>query len=425
MIGVLEAYLVEWGSLLLRWLHVTTAIAWIGASFFFMHLDASLRKAPDIAKGGVAWEVHGGGFYEMRKYLVAPEAMPAELTWHKWQSYWTWISGFFLLVWIYYGQSSLYLINPDVMPLAPWQAVLAGVGGLALGWLVYDTACRFLVGRSDVGLAALVFVFVIAMSWVWAHLFSGRGAMIHTGALMATMMTGNVFLNIIPNQKKVVADLIAGRTPNPDYGKQAKQRSTHNNYFTLPVLFLMLSNHYPTTYANPATIPLTVTLVIVAGAVVRHFYNVRHALHGDNWSSPWWAWAVAALAVLTAFYVGMASSPSGRERLGLPPLQPAEATMPGKKADIGTTERVAGADLPPRQVVDVIATRCGMCHAAEPAYEGIQIAPKNVRFDTPDEISRQAAAIRVQAVMSHAMPPNNVTEMTAHERDILASWLFR
>ena len=421
---VLAAYLVEWGSLLLRWLHVTTAIAWIGASFFFMHLDASLRKVPDIAKGGTAWEVHGGGFYEMRKYLVAPAQMPEELTWHKWQSYWTWISGFFLLVWIYYGQSSLYLISPDVMRLEPWEAVLCGVGGLALGWLVYDTACRYLVGRSDAGLAALVFVFVVAMSWGWAHLFSGRGAMIHTGALMATMMTGNVFLNIIPNQKKVVADLIAGRSPDPEFGKQAKQRSTHNNYFTLPVLFLMLSNHYPTTYANPATIPLTVTLVIVAGAVVRHFYNIRHALHGDNWKSPWWAWAVAAVAVLTAFYVGMASSPSGRERLGLPPLQPAETVGPDKKADAGIeTFGRAQLALPPRPVVDVISARCGMCHAAEPVFEGIQIAPKNIRFDTMEEIAREAPVIRVQAVLSHQMPPNNITDMTARERAILADWL--
>ena len=422
---MLEAYLVEWGSLLLRWLHVITAIAWIGASFFFMHLDASLRRVPDIAKGGAAWEVHGGGFYEMRKYLVAPEQMPAELTWHKWQSYWTWISGFSLLVWIYYGQSSLYLINPEVMALEPWQAVLAGVGGLALGWLVYDTGCRYLVGRSDIGLAALVFGFVILMSWIWSHLFSGRGAMIHTGALMATMMTGNVFLNIIPNQKKVVADLIAGRTPNPAFGKQAKQRSTHNNYFTLPVLFLMLSNHYPTTYANAAVIPLTVTLVIVAGAVIRHFYNIRHSLHGDNWRSPWWAWAVAAVALLSAFYVGMATSPSGRERLGLPPLQPAALAPATKASDAQTAPpKLALIDLPPKAAVDVIAARCSMCHAAEPVQDGIQIAPKNVRLETPAEIAREAPAIRVQAVLSHAMPPNNITGMTAEERDVLADWLL-
>ena len=421
---MLAAYVTEWGSLLLRWLHIVTAMAWIGASFFFMHLDASLRATPTIARGGVAWEVHGGGFYEMRKYLVAPEEMPPELTWHKWQSYWTWISGFSLLVWIYYGQSSLYLINPDVMPLAPWQAVLFGVGGLALGWFVYDYACKVLVGRQDVALAALVFAFIVGMSWVWARLFSGRGAMIHTGALMATMMTGNVFLNIIPNQKKVVADLIAGRAPNPEFGKQAKQRSTHNNYLTLPVIFLMISNHYPTTHADNAVIPLVVTLVIVAGAVVRHFFNIRHRLHGDNWRSPWWAWAVATLALFAAFYAGMAASPSGRERLGLPPLATPTPVAPAKAADEGSTSVHASAALPPQAVVDVVSTRCAMCHAAEPVFDGIQIAPKNVHLDTPKDIGRAADTILIQAVLSHAMPPNNITEMTAAERAVLAAWLL-
>ncbi len=421
---MLWAYLVEWGSLLLRWLHVITAIAWIGSSFFFMHLDASLRQSPSIAKGGAAWQVHGGGFYEMRKYLVAPEQMPADLTWHKWQSYWTWISGFSLLVWVYYGQSSLYLINPEVHMLTPGQAALFGIGGLALGWVVYDTACRFLVGRSDAALAALVFAFVIGMSWFWSHLFSGRGALIHTGALMATMMTGNVFLNIIPNQKKVVADLVAGRSPNPAFGKQAKQRSTHNNYFTLPVLFMMLSNHYPTTYANNATIPFTVTLVIIAGAVIRHFFNVRHSVHGDDHKSPWWAWAVAALMLWTAFWVGMASSPSGRERLDMAPVHPAEAAAPGKVADAAPwSVTMLAAGPPPRRVVEIVSTRCVMCHGAEPVQDGIQIAPKAVMFDTPEEIAREADAIRVQAVMTHAMPPNNVTEMTADERAELARWL--
>ena len=409
---MLAAYIMEWGSLLLRWLHVITAIAWIGSSFFFMHLDATLRATPGIApgKGGAAWQVHGGGFYEMRKYMVAPAEMPEELTWHKWQSYWTWISGFFLLVWVYYGQSQLYLIDPAVRQLAPWQAAAFGIGALALGWIVYDTACRLLVGRRDTLLAALVFGFVVLMSWVFAHLFSGRGALIHTGALMATMMTGNVFLNIIPNQKKVVADLMAGRTPDPAFGKQAKQRSTHNNYFTLPVLFMMLSNHYPTTYANPDTIPAIVVLVIVAGAVIRHFYNVRHA---DHAASPWWAWAAAALALWSAFYVAMASSPSGRERLGLSPIKQAEAAP----------VQVPASAPAPAAVVQVVSSRCVMCHSAEPVWDGVQIAPKNVRFDTAEEIAREANAIELQAVLTHAMPPNNVTEISAAEREVLAHWL--
>ncbi len=250
-------YIWEWGSILLRWLHVTAAIAWIGASFFFMHLDASLRKMQDMKPGvsGVSWQVHGGGFYEMSKYTLAPAVLPEHLIWHKWQSYWTWISGFALLCWVYYGQSSFFLIDPAVMALAPWQAALIGVGALALGWLVYDLLCKSPLANNDALLALAGFGYVVLTSYAFTLLFSGRGALIHTGALMATMMTANVFFVIMPNQRKSVAALIAGRTPDPKWVKTSKQRSTHNNYITLPVLFMMLSNHYPLTYANASVIP--------------------------------------------------------------------------------------------------------------------------------------------------------------------------
>jgi len=406
---MLDAYLLEWGSLLLRWLHVIAGIAWIGSSFFFMHLDASLKTAPDIpaGKGGHAWQVHGGGFYEMKKYMVAPAAMPSELTWHKWQAYWTWFSGFFLLVWIYYAQAELYLIDPAVMTLPKWQAATIGVASLALGWAVYDGLCRSPLAKSDLWLAVLGFGFVVAMSFAYAQVFSGRGAMIHIGALMATMMAGNVLMVIIPNQRKVVADLIAGRTPDAKYGKIGKQRSTHNNYITLPVVFMMLANHYPVTYANNAVIPVITALVIVAGAIIRHFYNVRHM---DHAKSPWWAWAVAALAIWLAFWVAMASSPGGRERLGLRELDEERI-------------RVAGLALPPEPVADIITGRCSMCHAPTPGWAGIQIAPKGVWLHTPERIALQRDAIRMQSVMTHAMPPNNLTGMTIEERRVVAAWL--
>jgi len=408
---MLDAYLLEWGSLLLRWLHVIAGIAWIGSSFFFMHLDASIRPAPDIpaGKGGHAWQVHGGGFYEMKKYLVAPSFMPAELTWHKWQAYWTWFSGFFLLVWIYYAQSSLYLIDPAVMILPAWQAAGIGVGSLVLGWAVYDALCRSPLAKNEVLLAVGGFGFVVLMAWLYAQVFSGRGAMIHIGALMATMMAGNVLMVIIPNQRKVVADLIAGRVPDAKYGKIGKQRSTHNNYITLPVVFMMLANHYPVTYANNAVIPVITALVIVAGAIIRHFYNVRHF---DHAKSPWWAWAVAAVAMLLAFYVAMASSPGGRDRLGL-------AQLDEKRIQL------AGLALPPAHVTDIITGRCAMCHAPEPGWTGIQIAPKGVMLHTPERIALQRDAIRMQAVLTHAMPPNNLSEMTLAERRAVAEWLRR
>lgn len=408
---MLDAYLLEWGSILLRWLHVIAGIAWIGSSFFFMHLDASLKPVPGAEKGvaGSSWQVHGGGFYEMKKFTVAPDFMPAELTWHKWQAYWTWFSGFFLLVWIYYAQSSLYLIDPAVMVLPAWQASAIGVASLVFGWAVYDALCRSPVAKSENLLALFGFGFVVAMAWAYAQVFSGRGAMIHIGALMATMMAGNVLMVIIPNQRKVVADLMAGRIPDAKYGKIGKQRSTHNNYITLPVVFMMLANHYPITYANNAVIPVITALVIVAGAIIRHFYNERHKDHAN---SPWWAWAVAALAIWLAFWVAMASSPGGRERLGLKQLDEQRILL-------------AGLSLPPDHVTDIITGRCAMCHAPEPGWPGLQIAPKGVLLHSPERIALQRDAIRMHSVITHAMPPNNLSGMTPEERRVVAEWLRR
>ena len=405
----MDPYIMEWGSLLLRWLHVVTAMAWIGASFFFIHLDASVRPAIDIppGTGGRAWQVHGGGFYEMRKYFVAPGMLPEQVTWHKWQSYWTWISGFFLLVWVYYAQSQLYLIDPAVLQLTPLQALACGLAGLGGGWLFYDALCKSPLGKNDLVLGILGFAYVVAASWAFAHLFSGRGALIHTGALMATIMTFNVFFIIMPNQRKTIAALEARETPDASWGKQAKQRSLHNNYITLPVIFMMLSNHYPVTFSNSAAIPWIVALVIATGAVVRHFYNTRHAAHDK---SPWWAWAVAALAIWAAFWVAASASPGWRETIGLRPLATPSAML-------------AGLQAPPKQVVEILQSRCAMCHAPEPAWDGIGIAPKKVWLDTPEHIAAQAEAIRRQAVMNHAMPPGNASEITDGERHVLAMWL--
>ncbi len=309
--GTMIEYLVlEWGSAVLRWLHVIAAMAWIGSSFFFMHLDAGLRPHPDIpaGKGGAAWHVHGGGFYEMKKYLVAPASLPPELTWHKWQSYATWLSGFFLLGWIYYAQSSLYLIDPAVRVLSPVAAAGIGIGSLLIGWVIYDLLCKSPLGKNETLLAFLGFGFVIAMSAFYAQVFSGRGALIHTGALMATVMSGNVFRIIIPNQKKVIAALLAGQAPDPALGKQAKQRSVHNNYLTLPVVFLMISNHYPLTHTG-AVLPLFVALLTVSGALIRHFFNGWHADHGK---APWWCWAAAAAALAGAIWLSWQAAPAGK-----------------------------------------------------------------------------------------------------------------
>jgi uncharacterized membrane protein len=400
---MLDPQISEWISQLLRWVHVITAIAWIGSSFYFIHLDLSLKKREGLAEGvgGEAWQVHGGGFYNMRKYLIAPPELPRELTWFKWESYSTWISGFFLIVWIYYLHADLYTIDPSVRALAPWQAAAIGIGGLALGWLVYDGLCRSPLGRNDVALGAVLFVYILVAAWVFTLVFNGRAAFLHTGAMVATWMSASVFLVIIPNQKKVVATLLAGGTPDPALGKQAKQRSTHNNYLTLPVIFLMLSNHYPLAWSSRYAVAI-VGLVVVAGAIVRHFFNSQHAGKG----SPWWTWIAAAACIAAAIYLSILGKPGSANLAAAP--------------ESGT--QLASA-VPTDEAVLALQSRCSMCHAAEPVWDGIAQAPKGIRLETAEDIARQAEAIRVQAVLTHAMPPNNITEMTLDERRAVASWL--
>ncbi|KAA2244157.1 urate hydroxylase PuuD [Salinarimonas soli] len=396
---MLDPHLTEWVSQILRWIHVITAVAWIGSSFYFIHLDLSLRKREGLAAGvgGEAWQVHGGGFYRMQKYLVAPPELPKELTWFKWESYATWISGFSLIVWIYYLQADLYTIDPAVRGLASWQAALIGIGGLALSWVVYDRLCKSPLGRNDVALFTVLFVYILAAAWVFTKVFSGRAAFLHTGAMIATWMTASVAMVIIPNQRKTVNELLAGRAPDPALGKQAKQRSLHNNYLTLPVIFLMLANHYPLSWQSRYSVAI-VGLVLVAGAVIRHFFNSKHA----SGSTPWWTWGVAAASMALAAYLSVI----------------------GKPGETATPAAAAMAPTPKFETaVLAIQSRCSMCHMNEPSWAGLAAPPKGVRLDTPDEIARHADAIRVQAVMTHAMPPNNVTEMTADERRAVADWL--
>lgn len=400
---MIDPVVTEWASQIGRWVHVITAVAWIGSSFYFIALDLSLRKREGLAEGvgGEAWQVHGGGFYRMQKYLVAPPELPKELTWFKWESYATWLSGFFLIVWIYYLQADLYTIDPAKMALAPWQASVLGIGALALSWLVYDGLCKSPLGRNDVALGAVLFGFIVAMNVAFLQVFSDRAAFLHTGAMIATWMSASVFLVIIPNQKKVVASLLAGETPDPMLGKQAKQRSLHNNYLTLPVLFLMLGTHYPLAWSS-AYAPAIVALVIVAGALVRHFFNTMHAGGGHVW----WTWGGAAAALVVAAFLSVAGRPT-----------------------FETVDWNAGADRPEAQTVafqkamGVIQGRCSMCHATEPAWAGLASPPKGVRFESPDDILRHAHAIRAQSVLTDAMPPNNITEMTPDERRIVAAWL--
>jgi uncharacterized membrane protein len=338
--------------------------------------------------------VHGGGFYHMIKYLVAPARLPDQLTWFKWEAYTTWISGFFLLVVLYYASAELYLVDPLAFANPKWLAIAVSLALLILGWIVYDVLCRSPLGASEAGLSAAGFVFLVALAWLCTQLFSGRGAYMQMGALIGTIMVANVFFVIIPNQKKVVAALLSGQEPDPALGEQAKQRSMHNNYLTLPVVFLMISNHYPMSFASRWNWVIF-ALVLVVGAVIRHFYNVRHR----GLPNPWWTWGVAA-AGMALIVVLSAGGPSR-----------------GERAAVGPEQEVTFAD-----VESIVLSRCSMCHAAEPLWPGIAAPPKGVMLDHPELIRLQAREIYLQAAASDAMPPANVTELEPEERGMLAAW---
>jgi uncharacterized membrane protein len=393
----MAAILWAWIDFSLRWLHVIAGIAWIGSSFYFVHLDASIKQRDGLPKGagGEAWQVHGGGFYHMIKYLVAPERMPSDLIWFKWEAYTTWLSGLALLIIIYYFGAELYLIDNHVLELPVWGAVLISVVGLIGGWLIYDLLCKSPLGNNDTALAAVGFVFLVALAYVFTWLFSGRGAYMQMGAVIGTIMAANVLMVIIPNQKIVVADLIAGRTPDPKLGYVAKQRSMHNNYLTLPVLFVMISNHYPLAFASRFNW-LILALVLVVGAVIRHFYNERHA----GRPNPWWAWAVAFVGMLLIVWLSAASPP----------------------AEAGDEGAAAPATVDVAEVENVVLSRCSMCHTQEPLWEGIAAPPKGVMLDTPERIRQHAGPIHMQAVLTHAMPPGNITEIEPAERALLGAW---
>src|ERR1700730_18674108 len=295
--------LTEWLSLIFRWLHVVAAIAWIGSSFYFIHLDLSLKPGRDLPGGvqGEAWQVHGGGFYRIVKYLVAPASLPDELTWFKWEAYTTWLSGFALMVVVYYLDAELFLVDKSTLDLTPLQAGLFSFCSLALAWLLYEGACRTGLAKHELQFAIGGYLFLVALTYAFTHVLSGRGAFNQIGAIIGTIMVANVFALIIPNQKKIVAALLAGRSPDPELGKQSKQRSVHNNYLTLPVVFLMISNHYPLIFGTRFNW-LIAAIVLALGPVIRHFFNERHA----GRKSPWWVWGVAALGMIAIAFLSTA-----------------------------------------------------------------------------------------------------------------------
>jgi len=398
-----DTYLLDWANLLLRWLHVVTAIAWIGASFYFVLLDNSLvpPEADDLkAKGvtGELWAVHGGGFYNPQKYFPGPRVMPqGHLHWFYWEAYATWLSGFALFCMLYLFQANTFLVDARVHAWHPHAAVAAALGFLVMGWLVYDTICR-VFGRNadgsignDLRVGLLVFAFVVFAAWLANQLFAGRAAFLITGAMLGTVMSANVFFVIIPGQRKVVAQLAAGQAVETIHGQRGKQRSVHNTYFTLPVLIAMISNHYGMLTEHPQRWLVLVGLMAV-GALVRQFFVLRHQ-HKQRWEL-----VIVSLGLLVGLVLLVAP-----ERSGLPPPG-AALTAPGVPALKGFAE-----------VQAIVTQRCAMCHNAA-------LANKNVRLDSADFIVQHAAQIQQQAVAGRQMPFNNATQMTEGERAVLGKW---
>ena len=392
----MESYLLDWANLLLRWAHVVTAIAWVGSSFYFVFLDSSLTPPvdEDLKRQGVSgelWAVHGGGFYHPVKFAVRPPQLPSHLHWFYWESYSTWLTGFSLFTISYLWNAGTYLVDKSVMDWSPNAAVAVALGFLVVFWLAYDALCRVFGEREggDRIVGVLVALLVCAAAWLACHWFAGRAAFLLVGAMIATSMSANVFFWIIPGQKTVVESIRANQPVDPIHGKRGKQRSVHNTYFTLPVLFAMLSNHYSFTYSNPHNW-LVLIAMMFAGAAIRQFFVLRHGFKLARNPHPW---PYAAAGVLAIVGVVVALAPAPR-----PPGE-AQASAP-----------VGYATVQP-----ILAQRCYACHAE-------QVQMKNVRLDSPQAVALHAQGIYQQAVVTRVMPMNNSTQITEAERETLKRW---
>ncbi|MDH3339437.1 MAG: urate hydroxylase PuuD [Gammaproteobacteria bacterium] len=388
----MEAYVVDWLNLLARWLHFITGIAWIGSSFYFIWLDNHLEPPtqPGDAEKGVAgevWSVHGGGFYHARKYQLAPQALPETLHWFKWEAYWTWLSGMFLLILIYWYGAQVYLIDPSVAGLSSLQAIGIAAGSIVGGWFVYDLLCKTRLGDDDRLLGAVLLLFVAALAWGLCHLFSGRGAYIHFGAVLGTIMVANVFFVIIPGQRKMVDAHASGSIPDPQPGLQAKQRSVHNTYFTLPVLFVMTSNHFAMTYNHEYSWAILVAMSL-AGALIRAYFVARHKGKAS----------LVPLAVAALLLAGVAAF-----------VAPRASAASGESVDFD-------------DVRSVVHSRCTTCHSDAPAHPAFPAAPGGVILDTDAQIVTEALRIHQQTVVTRVMPIGNLTGISEEEREIINRW---
>ncbi|WP_124404829.1 urate hydroxylase PuuD [Pseudomonas sp. R3-18-08] len=420
----MEAHLMEWLNLSVRWVHMITGVAWIGASFYFVWLENNLNRVnPKSGLAGDLWAIHGGGIYHLEKYKLAPPTMPDNLHWFKWEAYFTWMSGIALLCVVFYWNPTLYLLAPG-SSLSGTEGVLLGIGSLFVGWFVYSFLCDSALGKRPALLGLILFVLLIAAAYGFSKVFSGRGAYLHVGAVIGTIMVGNVFRIIMPAQRALVAAIAENRTPDPALPAKGLLRSRHNNYFTLPVLFIMISNHFPSTYGSHYNW-LILAGIAVAAVLVRHYFNTRHNSQKYAWTLP-----VGALAMISLAYVTgptpapeVAKAPAAIEYQPLPETALGGGVKPAAPAAPAAEPAPAQATTDFGQVHHVIEQRCTVCHSAKPTSPLFSTAPAGVMFDTPAQIQQQAARIQAQAVASQIMPLGNITQMTQQERDLIGTWI--
>ncbi|MNJ17716.1 Cytochrome c [compost metagenome] len=437
----MEAHLLEWLNLSVRWVHMITGVAWIGASFYFVWLENNLNRAnPRDGLSGDLWAIHGGGIYHLEKYKLAPPKMPENLHWFKWEAYFTWMSGIALLCLVFYWNPTLYLLAPG-STLSGGEGIAIGVGSLIAGWFIYDFLCDSPLGKRPGLLGLVLFVLVIAACYGFSQVFSGRGAYLHTGAIIGTIMVGNVFRTIMPAQRQLVAAIEANQTPDPVLPAKGLLRSRHNNYFTLPVLFIMISNHFPSTYGSQYNW-LILAGIAVAAVLVRHYFNTRHDSNKYAWTLP-----VGALSMICLAYVtGPAPMPTAPEqasaKVEYQPLpetalggktaaekaaekaaEPVQATAPAAEAPAATVAKLDDAGFD--KIHSVIQERCAVCHSAKPTSPLFSAAPAGVMLDTPQQIQQQAARIQAQAVATQIMPLGNITQMTQQERELIGAWIAK
>jgi uncharacterized membrane protein len=427
-----EAHLTEWLNLGIRWIHMITGIAWIGASFYFVWLENNLNRSnPREGLSGDLWAIHGGGIYHLEKYKLAPPKMPENLHWFKWEAYFTWLSGVALMLVVYYLNPSLYLIKPGV-DLAPEMAIVIGFGSMVAGYVAYHFLCDSPLGKRPALLGAVLFVLIIAAAYGFSTIFSGRAAYIHVGAIIGTIMVGNVFFTIMPAQRALVKAIEDNTTPDPLLPAKGLLRSRHNNYFTLPVLFIMISNHFPSTYGSQYNWLILAGIAILA-VLVRHYFNTRHDSSKYVWTLPAAALGMICLAYVTGPSIKAAAPEAPKAAVieyapvpatgvsGNPEAAKAAeaAAKPAEPAAPATAP--AGGDF--AKVQSVIQERCAVCHSAKPTSPMFSTAPAGLMLDTPEQIKLQAAKIHAQSVASQVMPLGNITQMTQEERDLIGAWI--